>query len=379
MRARHTGGTTIVDFSQHEGETLVIPPPVPPSEEPDERGGEPSPQATTWRLEALLDAYGFSEVTLEARAQVEEALRREGLGVDPPLGGARKRSDVWVYPLSPQVGSAERAWGASERAPSQTLHPPAREQGPARWQKAVILTICGVLALMAPAVILSATGNLSRLLPSRQTVGSPTVRVERVIAGDTVVLARFGKTRLIGVDAPREGRCGETAATRFTRRRLEGKRVRYELGAKRKDLYDRTLAYLSRGSKMHNLALIEKGYATALNIPPNDKYSDRFEAAENEAKQQEEGPQATCAQKRQALARKRARARERVELRRADQFARRIGARERRRRATERRAERHRSRGGLRRSICSRVDGPIPTPPGDRADLDVDNDGKACE
>ncbi len=275
------------------------------------------------------------------------------------------------------MGSAERAWGASERAPSQTLHPPAREQGLARWQKAVILAICGVLALIAPAVILSATGNLSRLLP-RQTVGSPTVRVERVIDGNTVVLTRFGKTRLIGVDAPREG-CGETAATRFTRRRLEGKRVRYELGAKRKDLYDRTLAYLSRGSKMHNLALIEKGYATALNIPPNDKYSDRFEAAENEAKQHEEGPQATCAQKREALARKRARARERAELRRADQFARLIGARERRRRATERRAERRRSRGGLRRGLCSRVDGPIPAPPGDPLDLDVDNDGKACE
>lgn len=339
MRASHTGGTTVADFSQHEGETLVIPPPEPPSEESDERGGERPPQATTWRLEALLDAYGFSEVTLDAREKVEEALRREGLGADPPLAGARKRSDVWVYPLSRQAGSVERAWGASERADSQTLAPPARRQGLTRWQKAVILTVCGVLALAAPALILSATGNLSRFLP-RQTAGSPTVRVERVIDGDTVVLTRFGKTQLIGVEAPREGRCGETAATRFTRRRLEGKRVRYELGAKRKDRYDRTLAYLSRGGQMHNLALIERGYATALKIPPNDKYSDRFEAAEDEARQQEEGPQATCAQKRQALARKRARARERAELRRADQFARQIGARERRRRATERRAER---------------------------------------
>ena len=377
MRASHTGGTTVADFSQHEGETLVIPPPEPPREESDERGGEP-PQATTWRLEALLDAYGFSEVTLDAREQVEEALRREGLAADPPLAGARKRSDVWVYPLSRQAASAERAWGASERAPSQTLAPPARGQGSARWQKVVILTVCGVLALAAPALILSATGNLSRSPPG-QTVASPTARVERVIDGDTVVLTRFGNTQLIGVEAPREGRCGETAATRFTRRRLEGKRVRYELGVKRKDRYDRTLAYLSRGGQMHNLALIEKGYATALKIPPNDKYSDRFEAAEDEARQQEEGPQATCAQKRQALARKRARARERAELRRADQFARQIGARERRRRAAERRAERRRSRAGLRRSICSGVDGPIPTPPGDPADLDVDHDGKACE
>ena len=226
MRASHTGGTTVADFSQHEGETLVIPPPEPPSEESDERGREPPPQATTWRLEALIDAYGFSEVTLDAREKVEEALRREGLGADPPLAGARKRSDVWVYPLSRQAGSAE-SWGASERVRSQALAPPARGQGSTRWQKAVILTVC-VLALAAPALILIATGNLSRFLP-RQTVGSPTVRVEWVIDGDNVVLTRFGKTQLIGVEAPREGRCGETAATRFTRRRLEGKRVRYEL------------------------------------------------------------------------------------------------------------------------------------------------------
>src|SRR5215210_2987179 len=138
---------------------------------------------------------------------------------------------------------------------------------------------------------------------------APTVRVERAIDGDTVVLARFGKTRLIGVNTPEDGRCGADAATRFTRRRLEDKRVEYELGVERKDRYDRTLAYLTRADTMHNLALVEEGYATVLTIPPNDKYAHQFEEAEEEAKEREEGPLATCERKRrQALAR----ARERV-------------------------------------------------------------------
>jgi micrococcal nuclease len=100
----------------------------------------------------------------------------------------------------------------------------------------------------------------------------PTVRVTRVIDGDTVVATRLGKTRLIGIDTPEEGRCYETAATRFTRTHLEGHRVGYELGVEREDRYGRTLAYLYRGG-MHNLALVEEGYAKALTIPPNDNNS----------------------------------------------------------------------------------------------------------
>src|SRR5215210_705099 len=167
------------------------------------------------------------------------------------------------------------------------------------------------------AAVLAGCAEDEKAAPAKP---APTVRVERVIDGDTVVLTRFGKTRLIGVDTPEDGRCGDDAATRFTRRRLEGKRVEYELGEERKDRYDRTLAYLTRADTMHNLALVEEGYATVLTIPPNDKYAHQFEEAEEEAKEQEEGPLATCERKRrQALAR----ARERVERRRAVRLARR--------------------------------------------------------
>ena len=199
-----------------------------------------------------------------------------------------------------------------------------------------------------------------------------------MIDGDTVILTRFGTTRLIGVITPAEGRCGDDAATRFTRRRLEDRRVEYELGVERRDRYGRTLAYLTYADTMHNLALVEEGYATVLTVSPNDKYADRFEAAQEEARQQEEGPLATCERRRrQALAR----ARERVERRRAARLARRIGAAERRRRAAERRAERRRP-GAYSIRIpedCSQVDRPIATPPGDPTSLDRDNDGRACE
>ena len=122
----------------------------------------------------------------------------------------------------------------------------------------------------------------------------PGVRVTDVIDGDTVDVQRLGRVRLIGVDTPERDRCGEDAATRFTRERLLGRVVEYELGEDPQDRYDRTLAYLSRDGQMHNLALLEEGYAQVLTIPPNDKYESEFEEAESEARVEGEGAVAVC-------------------------------------------------------------------------------------
>lgn len=189
----------------------------------------------------------------------------------------------------------------------------------------VVLSAC-----LAATVFAGCTEEEYRAYMEQQASGA---RVERVLDGDTVVLSGVGTTRLIGVDAPEEGRCGGTAATRFTRRRLEDARVKVERGEDGKDAFRRTLAYLRRGGTMHNLALVEEGYAKALTVSPNNKYAHRFEAAEKEAKQQDEGPLADCAAKRE-----RARASERDKrAERAERLARQLRAAERREKAQQRR------------------------------------------
>ena len=217
---------------------------------------------------------------------------------------------------------------------------------------------------------------------------APTVRVERVIDGDTVELTRFGSSRLIGVNAPEKGKCGDDAATRFTQRELEGKQVKYELGEEPKDRYDRTLAYLTRENKMHNLALVEEGYAKGSDYSAKRQVRRPVRGgcgASEAARSRTSGH--LCPQETETVARKRARERAQ-ERRRAARLARRLRAAERRARAAERRAARRpkkRRRGGGGSSSgsipknCSGVSGPIPTPPGDPTNLDGDGDGQACE
>ena len=143
-----------------------------------------------------------------------------------------------------------------------------------------------IVAAVAGAALAGCAGSGSS--------GGDSARVTDVIDGDTVEVERLGRTRLIGVDTPEKSKCGDDAATRFTRERLLNKVVQVEIGEEPKDRYDRTLAYLSRDEKMHNLALLEEGYARVLTIPPNDKYASDFEEAEQEAKATDEGTLATC-------------------------------------------------------------------------------------
>lgn len=163
--------------------------------------------------------------------------------------------------------------------------------------------------------------------------GRPLVRVTRVIDGDTVDTDRLGRVRLIGVDTPEEGRCFNTAATRFTRQRLSGKVVGYELGVERKDRYGRTLAYLYRDDLMHDLDLARNGYAKVLTIRPNDKYAGAFRRAAQRARLKNAGVWGIC----ERLARE-ARARRHAREARQRRLAR--EARE-RRAARERNSRRH--------------------------------------
>ena len=141
-----------------------------------------------------------------------------------------------------------------------------------------------ILRAVVIAVALFMAADALDLGALDETGATGRARVVRVIDGDTVQLRGVGRVRLIGVDTPERGRCFDDAAVHFTQARIGGRRVRYEVGEEETDRYGRTLAYLYLRGTMHNLALVQGGFAEALTIPPNDRYAGRFARAERRAR-----------------------------------------------------------------------------------------------
>jgi micrococcal nuclease len=126
-----------------------------------------------------------------------------------------------------------------------------------------------------------------------------TARVTRVTDGDTIRLDGLGRVRLIGIDTPEvfgERECYGPQASAFAKRMLPiGTRVTYSLGVERQDRYGRTLAYVYLpDGRLFNELLAERGYATVLTIPPNDRFAGRFESAVRQARERHAGLWAAC-------------------------------------------------------------------------------------
>jgi micrococcal nuclease len=158
----------------------------------------------------------------------------------------------------------------------------------------------GRLLVLALAVLAAAGFGLPRVMgdDARTRDG----RVERVVDGDTIVVD--GETvRLIGVDTPESVKpgtpveCFAKRATAFTKRLVEGRRVRLEADAEERDRYGRLLAYVHRrgGRPLFvNAELVRQGYAQPLTIPPNVRHADRFKALAREARRAGRGLWGAC-------------------------------------------------------------------------------------
>ena len=141
--------------------------------------------------------------------------------------------------------------------------------------------------------------------PEPEAIGE-TALVARVIDGDTVEVVLGGTlldVRLIGIDTPETAHpsepveCMGGAASRFTRKSLEGQLVQLEFDVERLDRYGRTLAYVWLGEQLFNETLVARGFAYVGTYPPNVKYVDRFLAAQRQARVNDEGLWgALCAQ-----------------------------------------------------------------------------------
>jgi micrococcal nuclease len=121
---------------------------------------------------------------------------------------------------------------------------------------------------------------------------SATAPVIRVIDGDTIMVRFEGRdqyVRLIGVDTPETVKpdtpvqCFGERASHFTKRLLEGRRVRLVFGVERHDVYGRLLAYVHLGPRLVESMLMRRGLARSLTIPPNDRLSPLFHRLQRRA------------------------------------------------------------------------------------------------
>ena len=90
--------------------------------------------------------------------------------------------------------------------------------------------------------------------------------------------------------------CFGKKATAFTREFVLGKRVKLELDVEERDRYGRLLAYVRRADDgaFLNAALVERGYAQVLTVPPNVKYAERFLRLQRRARARGAGLWGAC-------------------------------------------------------------------------------------
>ena len=158
---------------------------------------------------------------------------------------------------------------------------------------------------LLPLLILAALSCSSGVSPRS---GEATVR--RVIDGDTIELSDGRLVRYIGIDTPEvRRRVGDRwvvdpepfaeAAREENRRLVEGRRVRLEYDVQPYDRFGRTLAYVyvsgaeRRGETESELfvneALVRRGFAQLMTIPPDVRHVERFRQAADEARRERRG------------------------------------------------------------------------------------------
>jgi micrococcal nuclease len=123
-------------------------------------------------------------------------------------------------------------------------------------------------------------------------------RIARVTDGDTVVLERLGRTRLIGIDTPEvhpvEECFGRAASDRMEQLVPPGTRVRYAFDRERRDRYGRALVFLFEDDTLINAQLLREGFARPLRVPPNTSRAGQFDRLARDARRDDRGLWSRC-------------------------------------------------------------------------------------
>lgn len=148
----------------------------------------------------------------------------------------------------------------------------------------LVLVLGGVLILSNQAKPLGVPVPFKPLAPS-----PPTVRVSRIVDGDTVDISGNQRVRYIGVDTPETGDCFGSEATEKNKELVLGKEVVLEKDVSETDRFGRLLRYVWLGETMVNEEMVREGFAKVFTYPPDVKYADRFVAAQREARENKRG------------------------------------------------------------------------------------------
>ena len=167
------------------------------------------------------------------------------------------------------------------------------------------LRLLGILLILAVAVYTATAGDDSGGSPAseQKSVG----KVIRVVDGDTIHVMVGGRdetVRYIGVDTPESVKpgtpveCFAKRASAFNQRLVEGEKVRLVRDAEARDRYGRLLAYVYRVRGKQkvfvNAALVRRGYAVPLTIPPNVAHAEKFRQLASAARRAGRGLWSAC-------------------------------------------------------------------------------------
>ncbi|MBM4397600.1 MAG: thermonuclease family protein [Deltaproteobacteria bacterium] len=95
-------------------------------------------------------------------------------------------------------------------------------------------------------------------------------RVERVVDGDTVVLAGGDRVRIAGINTPEKGEELAAEASALARRLAEGRDAEVRAPVRRRDAYRRLLGDVVVDGRSLREAMLEAGLAHVMLIPPYD-------------------------------------------------------------------------------------------------------------
>ncbi len=156
-----------------------------------------------------------------------------------------------------------------------------RGSGLSQGRSVALALLCSTLLFTCRKPSASSTVEQSGgASPSTGTV----YEVQRVIDGDTVELSSGTHLRYLGINTPEKKEPYFENATLYNQKLVMGKRVRVEMDVQPYDSYGRLLGFVFVDRVNINVELVRAGMAHVMIIPPNLKYAEVLQKAQEEAR-----------------------------------------------------------------------------------------------